>query len=159
MESRFLELHDWRMGNNHSSPLRYIWYSTCMTVCLDLHLDATEDLMTISENEFIVSSCCLSQMHPFLSDLVDGTIHHSVNQARVLSAKIDSTKWPVYSVDHSLHISLGMFISLLPYCSIQVQSITSFTCITTVATIYFASTGFTFTLIYFLQCRQKVLSN
>lgn len=131
-----------------------------MTIFFDIHLHVREDLKTISQTELIISSSCWHKKHRLFPDFINGTINNSVSQASALGINIYSSKKSVYSVDHPLCIYLGMFISFHLYCSIEVQSIASFSpsslqqpsdC--------FSQSGLTYTLICFLQCRKKVLHN
>ena len=131
-----------------------------MTIFFDIHLHVREDLKTISQTELIISSSCWHKKHCLFPDFINGTINNSVSQASALGINIYSSKKSVYSVDHPLCIYLGMFISFHLYCSIEVQSIASFSpsslqqpsdC--------FSQSGLIYTLICFLQCRKKVLHN
>lgn len=88
------------------------------TQYLDLYL---EDLETSSQTKLTTfPSCLLGLLHHSLPVLVNGTTKHSATQARMLGAKSDSSKQSLYSVDHSLYVSLKYVHfcpSLLPHSS------------------------------------------
>lgn len=132
-----------------------------MTIFFDIHLYVREDLKTISQTELIISSSCwLAQKHRLFPDFINGTINNSVSQASALGVNIYSSKQSVYSVDHPLCIYLGMFISFHIYCSIEVQSVASFSPSSLQqSSDCFSQSGLIYTLICFLQFRQKVLYN
>lgn len=132
-----------------------------MTVYLELHLDVTENLKSVSQNELVISPSCLpGQLHHLLPDLVNGistirfhkqgpwelNLTHSVNQYILL------INLCIYlsSMTISVHLT-ALFKSkashLSPTSLLQQPSDN------------FSNSGLIFADIRFVQCRQNVLSN